>query len=367
MTAETMLPENPTVGVSAPVANVPDAPEFDAAQHAMDMVGYHYRVDDYYEVGREKVREYAKAVRDGNPAHWTEEGAREFGYPALVAPLTFISLVGILAQQKLLERIATGYDLSQMLQTDQVIEYYTPMLAGDRIVCDVSLDSFRKIVGRDMLVTKNVVTNQRNELVQITYTTLLIGRAGDVDQTVADAARGMVMNGMFSNATPVEDADVAEPTETFDPPVVVGDEHRSFRSFDDVSVGDALPTRVVSLTRGDLVNYAGVTGDGNPVHWSDTFAAMIDLDTVVAHGMLTMGLGAGYVTSWLGDPGAVKDCTVRFTSPVMVHPVDPAEIVINGTVKSMDPATRTAVVSIDARFNNKRILGHRATATVRLS
>ncbi|WP_027505089.1 fused (3R)-hydroxyacyl-ACP dehydratase subunits HadA/HadB [Rhodococcus sp. UNC23MFCrub1.1] len=344
---------------------------FDPAQHALDMVGYHYRADDYYEVGREKVREYAKAVRDFHPVHWTEEGALEVGYPALMAPPTFFSLVGIIAQQKLLERIATGYDLSRMLQTDQHAEYFAPILAGDRLTSDVSLDSFRTVVGRDMMVTKTVITNQRNELAQITYTTLLIGRADDGDDSIADVARGMVMNGMFTLSTSDEVADVnpgGDDLETvYAPPVVVPHTGHARRRFEDVAVGDALPTRTVLLSRGDLVNYAGVVGDNNPVHWSDHFASLLELDTVVAHGMLTMGLGTGFVSEWLGDPGALKDCTVRFTSPVMVDPVSKSEIVIDGTVKSKDEATRTAVVSIDARYKGKRILGHKAMATVHLA
>jgi acyl dehydratase len=345
---------------------------FDPADHARAMVGYHYRVDDYYEVGREKVREYAKAVQDLNPVHWNEDAAREYGYDGLIAPLTFISLVGTLAQKKLLATIATGYDLSQMLQTDQVIEYYTPMQAGDRIVCDVSLDSFRQIVGRDMMVTKNIVSNQRNELVQITYTTLLIGRKGDIDETVANAARGMIMHGMTSFGAAGDDDETEVETDiadkpTYEEPVTVPFRSSAAHRFEDVSVGDELPPRTVELTRGDLVNYAGVAGDANPVHWSDVFAHMIDLETVVAHGMLTMGVAAGYLTSWLGDPGAVRDYTVRFTSPVSVHPDRPSALELAGKVKSLDPETRTAVVSLDARFNGKRILGHRATATVQLA
>ena len=78
------------------------------------------------------------------------------------------------------------------------------------------------------------------------------------------------------------------------------------------------PSASCKLTRGDLVNYAGVSGDANPIHWSDEVVKLAGLDNVVAHGMLTMGLGGGFVTSWLGDPGAVKEYNVRFTSPVYV-------------------------------------------------
>ena len=76
----------------------------------------------------------------------------------------------------------------------------------------------------------------------------------------------------------------------------------ALREFSSVKVGDELPERVIPLTRGDLVNYAGVSGDLNPIHWDDEIAKQVGLDTAIAHGMLTMGLGGGYVTSWVGDP-----------------------------------------------------------------
>jgi acyl dehydratase len=140
----------------------------------------------------------------------------------------------------------------------------------------------------------------------------------------------------------------------------------ALRSFDDVSVGEELPERVVSLTRGDLVNYAGVSGDPNPIHWSDEVVALAGLDNVIAHGMLTMGLGAGFVTSWLGDPGAVTEYNVRFTSSVFVPADSAAQVEFTGKIKTMDVEERTAVIAIVAKFEGKKIFG-RPTATVRLA
>lgn len=138
------------------------------------------------------------------------------------------------------------------------------------------------------------------------------------------------------------------------------------RSFDTVTVGEELPGRTVQLTRGDLVNYAGVSGDPNPIHWSDEVVELAGLDNVIAHGMLTMGLGAGFVTSWLGDPGAVTEYNVRFTSSVYVPADAAAEVEFTGKVKSADPETKNAVIAIVARSAGKKIFG-RATATVRLA
>lgn len=343
--------------------------EFDPAEHALAMVGQHYRTDDYYEVGREKVREYARAVQDFNPVHWDGAAAAALGHSGLVAPLTFISLVGTLAQRKLLENIAEGYDLTQLLQTDQVLEFHQPIIAGDQLFCDVSLDSFKTVMGRAMMVTKNIVSNQRNELVQTTYTTLLIGKSGEVDSSILEKVENLVMQGASMAAATAAAGEREELASATDHEPLVTVDHTPSASvrFDDVKVGDELPGKTFRLTRGDLVNYAGVAGDANPIHWSDQFAKLIEFDDVLAHGMLTMGLGGGYITEWLGDPGAVKDYTVRFTTPIPVSTHKASEIVFGGKIKSLDPETRTAIISLGATFEGKRIFGHKATATVTLA
>jgi acyl dehydratase len=139
------------------------------------------------------------------------------------------------------------------------------------------------------------------------------------------------------------------------------------RKFSSVKVGDQLPEKVIPLTRQDLVNYAGVSGDLNPIHWDDDIAKQVGLDTAIAHGMLTMGLGGGYVTSWVGDPAAVKEFNVRFTAIVPV-PNDGrgAEIVFTGRVKSVDPEKRWVTIAISATTNGKKIFG-RAVATAQLA
>lgn len=344
-----------------------EAEDFDPAAHAAAMVGHHYRVDDYYEVGREKVREYARAVQDYHPVHWDEDLAQEYGYDGLLAPLTFISLVGILAQRKLFEQIVTGYDLSQIMQTDQILEFHRPIKVGDQLTCDVYLHSFRQAFGGDIIVTKNIVTAQNDELVLTTYTTLIGRSGGDIDPNLNHAVRNVLMHGIGPEAPghhPRTTVPAIPPV-----PVTVAPEvtpsKRAVR-FEDVAVGAELPARIVRLTRGDLVNYAGVSGDANPIHWSDEVIKLVGLDNVVAHGMLTMGLGGGFVTSWLGDPGAVKEYNVRFTSPVYVGVDEAAEVEFTGKVKSVDPETRTAVVAIVAKSAGKKIFG-RATATVQLS
>jgi acyl dehydratase len=134
----------------------------------------------------------------------------------------------------------------------------------------------------------------------------------------------------------------------------------------DVAEGDELPPLQVRVTRADLVRYAGASGDFNPIHWSDRAAREAGLPGVVAHGMLTMALATRLVTDWAGNPGAVVDCSVRFTRPIVVpDDNDGALLELSGKVaKRRDNST--VVVAITARAAGQMVLGQ-ATATVALS
>ena len=83
-------------------------------------VGHYYQMDGTYLVGREKVREYARAVQDYHPAHWDVRAAAELGYSDLVAPLTFTSTPGMTCNRRMFEQVVVGYDT--YMQTEEVFE-----------------------------------------------------------------------------------------------------------------------------------------------------------------------------------------------------------------------------------------------------
>lgn len=124
----------------------------------------------------------------------------------------------------------------------------------------------------------------------------------------------------------------------------------------ELAVGTVLPTQVFRLRRADLVQYAGASGDFNPIHWSEEAAVGVGLPNVIAHGMLTMAVTARVVTDWIGDPGAVLDYSVRFTRPVVVPLGEDTEIEVSGSVRSLDSEAGTAVVDLVARVAGETIL-----------
>ena len=76
----------------------------------------------------------------------------------------------------------------QIVQVDQVLKFVQPIMAGDKLYCDVYVDSVRQAHGTHIIVTKNIITNEAGEIVQETYTTLA-GRAGeDGEEGFSDGA-----------------------------------------------------------------------------------------------------------------------------------------------------------------------------------
>jgi acyl dehydratase len=139
----------------------------------------------------------------------------------------------------------------------------------------------------------------------------------------------------------------------------------SRRRREEVAEGDELPGLSVRVTRAGLVRYAGASGDFNPIHWNERFAREVGLPDVIAHGMLTMALANRLVTTWVGDPGAIVECAVRFTRPVVVPDDDEGALVeLSGTVTQR--REDAAVVAITARCATQSVLGH-ATVTVALA
>lgn len=138
------------------------------------------------------------------------------------------------------------------------------------------------------------------------------------------------------------------------------------RSVAEVPVGMQLPAQTFPIERAGLVQYAGASGDFNPIHWSPQTAQAVGLPDVIAHGMLTMAMAVRVVTDWLGDPGAVLSYGVRFTRPVVVEHDTASQLEVSGTVRSVDPAERTAEIDLTAKVAGQTVLA-KARATVRLA
>ncbi|WP_405862848.1 MaoC family dehydratase [Streptomyces sp. NBC_01515] len=137
-------------------------------------------------------------------------------------------------------------------------------------------------------------------------------------------------------------------------------------AYDDVEVGTELPAQTFPVTRAALVQYAGASGDFNPIHWNEKFAREVGLPDVIAHGMFTMAEAIRVVTDWTGDPGAVAEYGVRFTKPVVVPNDDQGatvEVSAKVAAKLDDNTVRVDLVAMSA---GQKVLGM-SRAVVRLA
>ncbi|MGA5534565.1 fused (3R)-hydroxyacyl-ACP dehydratase subunits HadA/HadB [Mycolicibacterium nivoides] len=327
-------------------------------------VGHYYEADGLYLVGREKVREYARAVQDYNPAHWDVDAAAKLGYSGLVAPLTFTSTPAMACNRRMFESIVVGYDT--YLQTEEVFEQHRPIVAGDELHVDVELTSVRRIAGRDMITVTNTFTDRAGERVHTLHTTVVGVTAEDLNPEIKTAVQRAMMHDV--DIFGVSDDEYEKTVRPEGEIRIAEDTTRTpgTPSFDDLKVGDEIGVHHTRLSRGDLVNYAGVAGDANPIHWDEDIAKLAGLPDVIAHGMLTMGLGAGFVSTWSGDPGAVTRYAVRLSQPAIVSAKEGADIEFSGKIKSLDPETRTGVVIVAAKADGKKIFGL-ATMNIRFS
>jgi acyl dehydratase len=134
----------------------------------------------------------------------------------------------------------------------------------------------------------------------------------------------------------------------------------------DVTIGDELPPATYPVTRLSLVKYAGASGDFNVIHWNERIARSVGLPNVIAHGMFTMAQAGRYVTDWTGDPGAVEEFGVRFSSMVVVPDDDRgASIEVSARVEEKLDGNRV-VLALTARSAEAKVLT-RARAVVRLA
>ncbi|MEU2255748.1 fused (3R)-hydroxyacyl-ACP dehydratase subunits HadA/HadB [Nocardia xishanensis] len=339
-------------------------------EDAASLAGRRFRVRDHYEVGREKVREFARAVQNHHDAHYAEPEAHELGYDSVVAPPTFASVIGMAGTKALLDTVLTDYDLTQMLQTDQVFEMHKPIVAGDSVRSWMLIESIRQFADNDFITVQFELANQHDELLQIGSTTLVARRGAEVDPHLIEAVEKIFMHSppepepgdplRHDTLVPIE-SDANEQTHISPPRPV-----HTAPKFDELTAGDHLPAGTASLTRGDLTNYAGVAGDPNPIHFSERAAELVGLPTVVAHGMLTMGLAAEYLTAWLGDPTAFEKFSVRFSGFVPVRADGASTIEFTGKIKSLDPERRTGTIVLGGTSEGRKLFG-RAIAEVRFS
>ena len=151
------------------------------------IIGKHYRQEDHYVVGREKIREFADSLQDDHPAHQNEADAAEVGYPRLVAPLTFLAIAGRRVQLEIFTKFSIPINVARVLHRDQKFRFHRPILANDKLRFDTYLDSVIESHGTVIAEIRSEVTDAEGNPVVTSIVTML-GEAANQDDAEATVA-----------------------------------------------------------------------------------------------------------------------------------------------------------------------------------
>ncbi|CAA0130090.1 Uncharacterised protein [Mycolicibacterium vanbaalenii] len=143
-----------------------------------DIRGMVWKYPDTYVVGREQVRQYAKAVKANDPASHDEDAAAALGHDGIVASPTFMSIFAVMIQNHFFQNVDVGLETMQIVQVDQKFLFHQPIKAGDELTGTMYIETVDERFGADIVTTRNVVARPDGEVVMESYTTLM-GHEGD--------------------------------------------------------------------------------------------------------------------------------------------------------------------------------------------
>lgn len=133
-----------------------------------------YPPTDPYLVGREKVREFARAVFAGHPIHTDPEAARAAGYADVVAPTTFPIVVTAATLEQLLADEDAGVDFTRVVHGDQRFSYSRPIVAGDELTATMTITSVKSIGGHSMVTSQTAIADATGAHVVTATSTLVV-------------------------------------------------------------------------------------------------------------------------------------------------------------------------------------------------
>jgi acyl dehydratase len=139
-----------------------------------EYAGREYPPNEAYEVGREKLREFAEAVGATHPAHTDVDAARALGYPDVIAPPTFAVVVAQRAETQLIADPGAGIDFSRVVHADERFIHHRPIHAGDRLVTVLHVDAVTERAGLSMVTTRAVISGEGGEPVATVTSTLAV-------------------------------------------------------------------------------------------------------------------------------------------------------------------------------------------------
>lgn len=136
--------------------------------------GKQYAPTPPYLVGREKVREFARAVMSSEPMHTDRDAAQRAGYVDLVAPPTFAVVIQEQTLHQLLDDPDAGIDFARVVHGDQRFRFSRPIVAGDELVAQLTVSAVKQLGGHSMVTADTVISDAAGAHVVTAISTLVV-------------------------------------------------------------------------------------------------------------------------------------------------------------------------------------------------
>ncbi len=136
--------------------------------------GRSYPPTEPYLVGREKVREFARAVFSNDPLSLDPAAAHAAGFTDVIAPPTFPVVVQEHTLAQLLADEEAGIDFSRVVHGDQRFTFSRPIVAGDELTAQLTITSVKSLGGNSMVTAESVISDAGGEHVVTAISTLVV-------------------------------------------------------------------------------------------------------------------------------------------------------------------------------------------------
>lgn len=128
-------------------------------------IGRKYPPTSVYQVSRAKISEFATAIGDTSPLSHDVDAARVAGYPDVIAPPTFLTILNIGAIDAIIGDPELGLDYTRMVHGDQSFSYRRPVRAGDELAVTTYVEDIFVRMGNDFLNVRAEIADANGELV----------------------------------------------------------------------------------------------------------------------------------------------------------------------------------------------------------
>ncbi|MDO5752243.1 MaoC family dehydratase N-terminal domain-containing protein [Arthrobacter sp.] len=143
-----------------------------------ELQGRSYKLSEIYSVGRESIRDFARAVKAVSTAHFDVAAAKELGHADLVAPPTYAIIVAQRADALLINDPDSGIDFTRVVHAEQRFTHHRAIVAGDELVAELHVDAVRGMGGGAMITTRAEISTVAGESVATTVSAILVRGEG---------------------------------------------------------------------------------------------------------------------------------------------------------------------------------------------